>query len=185
MLVGLLLVVEQVLAGEQGCVWKQTGGCSPRGRREPRLDRRCNARVPAGASGYCVCEGGKRVAESGCTHKSFRCSEKCNEDSGDESSRPARPAPAPVPAEPAAPKQQQPASHASSSAEEAGECAWRQTGGCNYRGRREPRSDKGCDALVSSGTSGWCSINLIRVRHDVDTSGWNSGGRRGLDTADQ
>jgi len=53
-------------AGPGLCIaWRQTGGCSPNGDREPRADTDCLAFVAAGASGYCECAGG-RAAESDC-----------------------------------------------------------------------------------------------------------------------
>ena len=74
----MLLTLFALPLAKEGCRWKQTGGCSPSGRREPQLDRPCNGMVPAGASGYCVCSDGTRAAESGCSHKSFRCRDKCS-----------------------------------------------------------------------------------------------------------
>ena len=37
------------------------------------------------------------------------------------------------------------------------ECiSWRQTGGCNPNGPREPKYDKPCDADIPNGDSGYC-----------------------------
>mmetsp|Transcript_12930 Transcript_12930/g.32326 ORF Transcript_12930/g.32326 Transcript_12930/m.32326 type:complete len:459 (-) Transcript_12930:53-1429(-) len=36
---------------------------------------------------------------------------------------------------------------------------WRQTGGCDPAGRREPHGDKACDAVVSPGASGYCECS--------------------------
>lgn len=39
---------------KRGCIaWRQTGGCSPNGKRESLLDRDCDAVVNDGQSGYC------------------------------------------------------------------------------------------------------------------------------------
>ena len=49
------------------CVsWRQTGGCSPTGKREPQQDRACGDMVPSDSSGYCECDGGIRAGETGC-----------------------------------------------------------------------------------------------------------------------
>lgn len=67
-------------ANDADCVgWRQTGGCTHAGQREPRSDRRCTETVPDDASGYCECKGGVRTAESGCKHDSFTCADKCAE----------------------------------------------------------------------------------------------------------
>ena len=34
--------------------------------------------------------------------------------------------------------------------------SWRQTGGCDPNGLREPNSDKSCDAVIPDGASGYC-----------------------------
>eukprot|EP00051_Salpingoeca_urceolata_P029398 m.489802 g.489802 ORF g.489802 m.489802 type:complete len:643 (-) comp27125_c0_seq1:107-2035(-) len=61
-----------------GCVmWRQTGGCSPTGPREDKADLPCDATVPGGASGYCECDGGRRVRESTCEHEPFSCAHEC------------------------------------------------------------------------------------------------------------
>ena len=61
-----------------GCVsWRQTGGCSPTGPREPDADQSCAAVIHSGASGYCECESGRRVQESDCDHETFRCDNAC------------------------------------------------------------------------------------------------------------
>jgi len=59
--------------------WRQTGGCTPTGPREDHSDLPCDAEVPAGASGYCECSGGRRAAESDCDHGPFMCAMKCAE----------------------------------------------------------------------------------------------------------
>ena len=39
----------------------------------------------------------------------------------------------------------------------AAECiGWRQTGGCDPEGAREPAADKDCEATVPAGASGYC-----------------------------
>jgi hypothetical protein len=62
------------------CGWHQTGDCHWRGPREPAQDKGCDDVVPAGASGYCHCDG-QVVARAGCNHGPFRCSEHCHTDS--------------------------------------------------------------------------------------------------------
>lgn len=42
------------------CMWRQTGGCSPTGEREPSNDKLCNVVIPAGSSGFCDCDGDGR-----------------------------------------------------------------------------------------------------------------------------
>lgn len=37
--------------------------------------------------------------------------------------------------------------------------AWRQTAGCTPAGRREARSDRDCDAVISDGSSGYCECS--------------------------
>jgi len=60
------------------CVsWRQTGGCNPKGKREPKGDRRCQNEVPKDASGYCECGGGVRVRSVGCGHETFKCDKEC------------------------------------------------------------------------------------------------------------
>eukprot|EP00658_Telonema_sp_P-2_P029962 TRINITY_DN22713_c0_g1_i1.p1 TRINITY_DN22713_c0_g1~~TRINITY_DN22713_c0_g1_i1.p1 ORF type:complete len:373 (+),score=64.06 TRINITY_DN22713_c0_g1_i1:209-1327(+) len=61
---------------DANCGWHQTGGCHWRGRREPEQDLGCKQTVPAGASGYCHCDG-KIVARAGCNHGPFQCAEHC------------------------------------------------------------------------------------------------------------
>eukprot|EP01047_Picozoa_sp_COSAG01_P024147 COSAG01_NODE_1483_length_10158_cov_38.218290_8_plen_327_part_00 len=64
------------------CVgWRQTGGCDPRGVREPAHDLGCAHRVRGASSGYCECRGGAgrpptqswRANAVGCWHKEFTC----------------------------------------------------------------------------------------------------------------
>jgi len=60
------------------CVkWRQTGGCSPDGKREKHGDKACSETVPGDASGYCECGGGVKVRKVGCGHSTFRCGEEC------------------------------------------------------------------------------------------------------------
>lgn len=61
------------------CVmWRQTGGCDPKGPREPKQDKGCFKTVPDGPSGYCECADGVRRYEVGCSHSSFRCIDACD-----------------------------------------------------------------------------------------------------------
>ena len=67
-----------VTSAKPGCVrWRQTGGCSPDGPREPGGDRGCKSTVPPGASGFCECENGRRAGFSTCDHESFKCYDVC------------------------------------------------------------------------------------------------------------
>jgi tetratricopeptide (TPR) repeat protein len=67
-------------AEEARCVsWRQTGDCSPTGKRQPSSDVDCTTPIRKGWSGYCECEGGVRAAESNCEHAPFTCAEKCHE----------------------------------------------------------------------------------------------------------
>ena len=66
------------------CVgWRQTGGCSADGPREPGLDSWCGAVVDGDASGYCECGGGRRIKKAGCIGKDspdfepFTCAAEC------------------------------------------------------------------------------------------------------------
>lgn len=58
--------------------WRQTKGCSPRGEREPEMDRPCWALVSDGMSGYCECTKKRRVALVGCSHFPFTCARMCD-----------------------------------------------------------------------------------------------------------
>ena len=57
--------------------WRQTGGCDPKGAREPSFDKPCTDPVPEGASGYCECTDGSHVAEQNCDHGTFSCIDEC------------------------------------------------------------------------------------------------------------
>ena len=165
----LLLAAVAAAAGDQ-CRWKQTGGCSPDGRREPGHDRKCDAVVPSDLSGYCSCADGSRVAVSHCNHKSFRCRDKCAEQATtSDGDTPAEAQPAreesvrsasPQAASPAAAKSKQLAFDEES-------CQWLQTGGCSSHGRREPKQDKDCSKLIGSSISGWCDCGQGRVAAKV------------------
>jgi alpha 1,2-mannosyltransferase len=61
-----------------GCVsWRQTGGCTPAGPREPAHDQRCGEDVSGPTSGYCECEGGATTSHVTCQHAPFTCLERC------------------------------------------------------------------------------------------------------------
>lgn len=64
------------------CVsWRQTGGCSADGDREPNNDKDCSARVEPRSSGFCECGDGRIIKKPGCDHgdfaDSFTCAEEC------------------------------------------------------------------------------------------------------------
>lgn len=68
------------LCGEKKrrCVaWRQTAQCTPRGRREPHMDRDCDAVIPDGTSGYCECDDGSKARASPCRHGPFTCARAC------------------------------------------------------------------------------------------------------------
>lgn len=70
---------------EAFCVrWRATGGCDPHGVREPHNDAACAQTVVNGRSGYCECEGRRRVREVTCDHHEFTCEQACAEDSSAE-----------------------------------------------------------------------------------------------------
>ena len=63
-----------------GCAgWRQTGGCSASGPREPSNDKACCDYVQMGASGFCECAGGAQVRTVGCGGRSdnFHCQDEC------------------------------------------------------------------------------------------------------------
>ena len=65
-----------------GCVaWRQTAGCDPQGERESGRDGACTDVVSRGDSGYCECEGGRRVNFVTCDHAPFMCDVACQADS--------------------------------------------------------------------------------------------------------
>ena len=57
--------------------WRQTGGCSPSGKREMKGDRDCNYAIPSGSSGFCECESGRKAGLVRCGHKKFTCNDVC------------------------------------------------------------------------------------------------------------
>lgn len=63
------------------CEWHQTAGCDPAGDREPDNDRPCEARIPAGISGYCQCgEDNQHTHGTFCEkhQEPFSCLEACS-----------------------------------------------------------------------------------------------------------
>lgn len=68
---------------DKKCVkWRQTGGCTPTGNREPDGDRKCSQEIQPGASGYCECgaSGKRRKARlSTCDHRPFTCKDACQQ----------------------------------------------------------------------------------------------------------
>eukprot|EP00928_Gymnodinium_smaydae_P028087 TRINITY_DN21518_c0_g1_i1.p1 TRINITY_DN21518_c0_g1~~TRINITY_DN21518_c0_g1_i1.p1 ORF type:complete len:485 (-),score=115.63 TRINITY_DN21518_c0_g1_i1:406-1860(-) len=70
--------VGTVLDEHLQCVrWRQTGGCSADGPREPHGDKPCGEQVESGNSGYCECGGGHRARLSKCDHRPFSCETEC------------------------------------------------------------------------------------------------------------
>merc|ERR1711865_62636 len=78
------------------CVmWRQTGGCDPKGNREGKHDKGCFKTIEDGGSGYCECEGGVRRNEVPCKHSSFRCIDACGGKAVKEEPPPPPPPPPP------------------------------------------------------------------------------------------
>lgn len=165
----MLLLAAAAGAREQ-CRWKQTGSCDPDGRREPGHDRKCDAVVPSGMSGYCSCADGSRVAASHCNHKSLRCRDKCAEATTTDGDTPAEAQPAREESVRSASPQaatSAPAAESKQLAFDEESCQWLQTGGCSSHGRREPKQDKDCSKLIGSSASGWCDCGQGRVAAKV------------------
>lgn len=64
------------------CVgWRQTGGCSADGDREPANDKSCSTKIDAGSSGYCECGADRVVKKPGCEaaeyYDAFTCADVC------------------------------------------------------------------------------------------------------------
>ena len=50
-----IIVLDQ--KSQAPCSWRQTGGCTPSGQREPSNDRPCDVTILTGHSGFCDCNG--------------------------------------------------------------------------------------------------------------------------------
>lgn len=59
--------------------WRQTGGCSAEGTREPEKDQNCDAEISPRMSGFCECGGGRIVRKPGCDHGEFADPFKCKD----------------------------------------------------------------------------------------------------------
>ena len=110
------------------CVgWVATQDCDPAGPRDQSAQKRdCSDAVPAGASGYCQCEGladgvKRKVRLATCDHAPITCAAEC----------------------------ERAGSHYSCQ-------GWRQTGNCSADGPREEARDLPCEASVAAGISGFC-----------------------------
>jgi DnaJ-class molecular chaperone len=61
--------------------WRQTGGCSADGAREPDNDKDCSAMIAPGSSGFCECGGERKVKRPGCDKaqdsEDFSCRDLC------------------------------------------------------------------------------------------------------------
>ena len=121
-----------VALSKYDCIgWKQTGACSASGPPDPAQDKDCMVEVPKGASGFCVCGGGRKVSLVGCDHEPFTCKTKCVDKNSKIKKK---------------------------LADTGSACAmWRQTGSCDSTGRyREPKEDKPCQSQIADGNSGYC-----------------------------
>ncbi|RLN44635.1 hypothetical protein BBJ29_001190 [Phytophthora kernoviae] len=91
LLLSVLLPVWSTTNAESAtyCVkWRATSQCNPHGQREPSKDAPCSQQITSGQSGYCECEGRRRVREVECDHHSFTCEEACAQDSSADLSYP-------------------------------------------------------------------------------------------------
>ena len=73
----LLLPGTYAGSAEQCISWRQTGGCSGDGEREPSHDKSCDTIVPDGMSGYCECADGVSRGAVRCLHAPFTCIDVC------------------------------------------------------------------------------------------------------------
>lgn len=122
-----------VKSNNASCMWRQTGNCDAKGPREAERDQGCEAVIEAGLSGFCECTA---KDSSGKKIKSRGWEASC-------SGR------FPFTCQLAC-LGKQPASL----------CAWRQTGGCDPSGTREPDNDKRCGSMVPAGASGFCECGI-------------------------
>lgn len=64
--------------GSMGCIgWRQTANCDPTGPRDPKEDKKCDAKITHSFSGFCECGGGYHVASVSCGHPTFSCDYMC------------------------------------------------------------------------------------------------------------
>ncbi|CCI10142.1 unnamed protein product [Albugo candida] len=74
---------------ETRCIgWRATSNCSPHAIKNPKKDRSCKETISKGESGFCECEGRRRVRDSTCDHHPFTCEEACKVASSAELSYP-------------------------------------------------------------------------------------------------
>nr|CCA21440.1 stromal cellderived factor 2 precursor putative [Albugo laibachii Nc14] len=74
---------------EARCIgWRATSECSPHAKRKPKADRSCEKTISKKESGFCECEGRRRVRESTCDHHTFTCEKACQEEFSAELSYP-------------------------------------------------------------------------------------------------
>jgi len=70
----------------QCIMWRQTGGCSADGERDPQRDQPCDALISARSSGFCECGDGRTIRKPGCAHgdfaEDFRCADECAAEAG-------------------------------------------------------------------------------------------------------
>ena len=61
------------------CFWRQTGGCSWAGPREPQFDKGCDTVIASGHSGYCECANGTVGMKKECKAGKFKtCQAACS-----------------------------------------------------------------------------------------------------------
>jgi len=145
----------------ESCVgWRQTGGCSPEGDREPTSDLDCDHTVAAGASGYCECSTDHKVGFT-CTHEPLKCHDVCQKSGKQECE-----------ADDQEKKKSGSQAIAAKVVFDPSCIGWRQTGGCSAGGDREPKGDKACDNYIDDGSSGFCKCGGGRTaaRSDCDHS---------------
>ena len=60
-------------------MWRQTGGCSVDGPREPTRDKGCLESISRTDSGYCECLDGSKKMKKGCEPAQYlTCEEACS-----------------------------------------------------------------------------------------------------------
>eukprot|EP01065_Artemidia_motanka_P003292 TRINITY_DN11589_c0_g1_i1.p1 TRINITY_DN11589_c0_g1~~TRINITY_DN11589_c0_g1_i1.p1 ORF type:complete len:717 (+),score=135.30 TRINITY_DN11589_c0_g1_i1:163-2313(+) len=129
--------------------WRATDGCGRLAGRLPAADLTCEAEVPAVATGFCECVGGRQIESQRCAAADaavpgFRTQGTCAHRCGPAPSQGTPQTVAPTPA----PSKRDPLPR--------GCVSWRQTGMCTPDGPREPHRDLPCDAQVPGGVSGYC-----------------------------
>jgi len=180
------------------CRWRQTGGCDPRGSREPWNDYLCNTSPSRGNSGFCDCNGntvfdanetGFDCRGAGGTDATCEIicglppwpKKKCCK--GDSVKCTACRAGASIdrwcegiPDFDGCPATTTTTTTTTTTmAPVTGSCMFRRTGGCSPRGRRQAWFDRSCRLSLSRGDSGFCDCNGNNV-FDANETGFDCKG---------